>query len=75
MNILRLIKDYNILNRDIRPDNFIVSPLPNKQNNYLYSVYIIDFGLCRIRGKDKTDFEWERAKLTKDEEEAVGLII
>ena len=34
-----------------------------------------DSGLCRIRGADETDLEWGRAKYTKDEDGAVGLVM
>lgn len=75
VDIVRLMGDYNILNRDMRPDNFIVSPSSDRQDDQPYRVYMIDFGLCRIRGTDETGLEWGRAKSTKDEEGAVGLIM
>lgn len=75
VSIIRLMGDYNILNRDVRPDNFMVPPSSSSQDGQSYRVYIIDFDLCRIRGNEETDLEWGRAKSTKDEEGAVGLVM
>lgn len=75
VDIVRLMGDYNILNRDVRPDNFILSHSSDRRDVLSYSVYMIDFDLCNIRGKDEIDLEWGRAKSTKDEEGAVGLIV
>ena len=75
VSITRLMGDYNILNNDIRLDNYIVVASPGGHEGRPYRVYMIDFGLCRIRGEDETDFEWGRAKYNMDEEGAVGLIM
>lgn len=75
VSIVRLMGDYNILNRDVRPENFIVSPLLGGQEVQQYRVFMIDFGLCRIRREDETDLQWGMAKCTKDEEGAVGLVM
>lgn len=71
VHIVRVLGDNNILNKDVRPDNFMVSP----SDDGGYRVYMIDFGLCRFRGEDESDLDWGRAKYTKDEEGAVGLVM
>ncbi|KAK2813178.1 hypothetical protein FQN50_000856 [Emmonsiellopsis sp. PD_5] len=48
MEVVRL--QDNILNRDIRPDNFIVSPSPEGREGQSYRVLMIDFGGTRVRG-------------------------
>jgi hypothetical protein len=67
---VHLFGDHNILNKDVRPANFMVVP-----KNGTYSVFMIDFGQCRFRRKDETDAEWGRAKWGEDEEGAVALIM
>lgn len=71
VNIVRVLGDNNILNNDVRPDNFMVFSKGSGE----YQVFMIDFGLCRFRGKDESDLDWGRAKYTKDEEGAVGLVM
>jgi hypothetical protein len=63
-----MLGDYNILNRDVRPENFMVTSTADQ-----FQVFMIDFALCRFRGEDESDLAWGRAKHTKDEEGAVGL--
>lgn len=67
---VHLLSDHNILNMDVRPDNFMVVP-----ENDTYRVFLIDFGNCRFRRKDESDAEWGRAKWDQDEEGAAALII
>jgi hypothetical protein len=71
LGIVRVLGDRNILNRDVRHGNFMISPKGNNK----YQVFMIDFGQCRLRGKDETDFDWGRAKYRQDEEGAVGLVM
>lgn len=66
---VRLLRDYDILNRDVRPDNFIITSAPD------FQVFMLDFALCRFRGEEQSDLEWGKAKKTKDEEGAVGLVM
>lgn len=68
--IVQEVGDHNILNRDVRPDNFII-----QRDRSGYRVFMIDFGLARWRGRDESDRDWAKAKLTKDEEGAVGLVM
>lgn len=69
--IVQVIGDHGILNRDGRPDNFIVQ----RDRSGCYGVFMIDFGLARLRGRNESDLDWAKAKLNKDEEGAVGLVM
>ncbi|KAH9974590.1 hypothetical protein BGW80DRAFT_1301467 [Lactifluus volemus] len=69
--IVNVLGDQNILNKDVRPENFMVSAKKDEK----YQVYMIDFGQCRLRGKDETESEWGREKCSHDEEGAVGLVM
>lgn len=69
--IVQVVGDHNILNRDVRPDNFIVQ----SHRSCCYRVFMIDFGLARLRGRNESDRDWAKAKLNKDEEGAVGLVM
>ena len=69
--IVQIIGDHGVLNRDVRPDNFIVQ----HASSGCYRVFMIDFGLARLRGSNESDREWAKAKLIKDEEGAVGLVM
>ncbi|KAH6867726.1 hypothetical protein B0T10DRAFT_502161 [Thelonectria olida] len=70
IRIVHVLGDNNILNADVRPDNFVVVP-----KDQAYRVFMIDFGQCRLRRKDESDAEWGRAKWTQDEEGAVGAVM
>ncbi|KAL1844575.1 hypothetical protein VTK73DRAFT_2272 [Phialemonium thermophilum] len=70
--VVQVIGDHDILNRDVRPDNFIVC---RDEDGDEYRVFMIDFGLARVRRPDESDRDWAKAKLTKDEEGAVGLVM
>jgi hypothetical protein len=69
--IVNVLGDQNILNQDVRPENFMVSAKKDDK----YQVYMIDFGQCRLRRKDESESEWGRAKFNQDEEGAVGLVM
>jgi serine/threonine protein kinase len=69
--IVQVVGDHGILNRDVRPDNFIVQ----RDRTGSYWVFMIDFGLARLRGWNESDRDWAKAKLNKDEEGAVGLVM
>ncbi|CAG7556345.1 unnamed protein product [Fusarium equiseti] len=68
--IVHILNDHEILNADVRPDNFIVVPNDDK-----YEVFMIDFGQCRFRREDESDEQWGRAKWIQDEEGAVGYVM
>ncbi len=69
--IVQVIGDHGILNRDVRPDNFIVQ----RDKSDCYWVFMIDCGLARLRCWNEPDRNWAKAKLNKDEEGAVGLVM
>jgi len=69
--IVRIVGDNYILNRDVRPENFVVTQV----SEHDYKVFMIDFALCRFKGENESNAEWADAKFTKDEEGAVGLIM
>ncbi|RMD39894.1 hypothetical protein DV735_g5242, partial [Chaetothyriales sp. CBS 134920] len=74
VSIVRVLGDHNILNKDVRPENFIVfTAADGHEQQQQYHVFMVDFALCRFRGKDESDLDWGRAKHTKDEEGAVAL--
>jgi hypothetical protein len=82
VEIARSLGDHDILNRDVRPDNFIVSHRGgvNGQEEEEdpgggFQVFMIDFGQSRVRREDESDFDWGRAKWQQDEEGAVGLVM
>lgn len=54
---------YNILIRDVRPDNFMVVP-----ENHSYRVGMIDFANCRFRREDEIDADWGSVKWNEDKE-------
>lgn len=70
IQIVHVLGDHDILNTDVRPDNFIVVPKDDT-----YQVFMIDFGQCRFRREDESDAEWGRAKWRQDEEGAVGYVM
>ncbi|KAM0322550.1 hypothetical protein ACHAQA_009397 [Verticillium albo-atrum] len=71
---VQILGDHNILNRDVRPDNFVVAAT-SVDDDGTPQVFMIDFALCRFRGPEESDKEWGMAKCTKDEEGAVGLLM
>lgn len=81
IKIVHILGDHNILNTDVRPDNFVVVPkrrraqAMDEENSAEYQVFMIDFGQCRLRREDESDAEWGRAKWIQDEEGAVGAVM
>ncbi|KAL4722201.1 hypothetical protein ACLX1H_010978 [Fusarium chlamydosporum] len=70
IRIVHILGDKDILNTNVRPDNFIIVPKTD-----MCEVFMIDFGQCRVRRGDETDEEWGRAKWIQDEEGAVGFVM
>lgn len=69
--IVRVVGDHHILNRDVRPENFMVARVAEDA----FKVFMIDFALCRFKRDNESDREWAEAKFTKDEEGAVGFVV
>jgi hypothetical protein len=83
VDIARALGDYGVLNRDVRPDNFIVTRPSGSQDvseaekasKEEFGVFMVDSGQSRVRGEDESDFEWGRDKWQQDEEGAVGQVM
>jgi hypothetical protein len=76
-----VLGDNDILNTDVRPNNFIVSSRRDGMEpegvgeGGGYQVFMLDFGQSRVRREDQSDFDWGRAKWRQDEEGAAGLVM
>ncbi|CEI39751.1 hypothetical protein FVEN_g2029 [Fusarium venenatum] len=70
IEIVHIISDHNVLNDDVRPDNFMIVP-----NNGTYEVFMIVFGLCRVRRPGESDAEWGLEKWEANEERSLGSVI
>ncbi|KAK4211626.1 casein kinase I RAG8 [Rhypophila decipiens] len=76
IRIVHALSDRNVLNKDVRPDNFIVNrSYHNEQEDMVFRVAMIDFGQSRLRREDESDLDWGRAKWQQDEEGAVGQVM
>ncbi|CAE6406130.1 unnamed protein product [Rhizoctonia solani] len=67
VNIVDRYSDLNVLNRDVRLENFIVKPNGSE-------VVMIDFGHCRLRREGEDDQLWGETKSCQDEEGEVGYV-
>jgi hypothetical protein len=72
VNIVNLIGDYGVLNQDVRPENCIVT---KRATGPKHKVFLIDFGLARLRGERESDREWLEAKCRENEEHSMGAVI
>lgn len=63
VSLVHILGDNDILNRDVRPDNFIVVPL----DDGTYRICMFDFGQCRFRRDNETEEQWGFAKYHEDE--------
>ena len=68
---VHLLGDHNILDEDRHLKNFIISPKPDGK----FQVFMIDFGCRKFKGKDESDRAWGKAKLTENEEGAIGAVM
>ncbi|KAI0594418.1 hypothetical protein F4775DRAFT_574140 [Biscogniauxia sp. FL1348] len=68
-DVVHIMDDKNILNKDVRPENFLV--IPRRVNSSHYQPKMIDFGLCRLRQDSESEADWGYAKWIQDEEGAV----
>ena len=80
IRIVHALSDRDVLNKDVRPTNFIASGWSgddgdNDQAIEEFRIFMIDFGQSRLRREDEADPEWGRAKWRQDEEGAVGLVM
>ena len=73
VQVVNIVCDHNVLNKDVRPDNMIVRA--DEGSNHDYEVFMIDFAFSRLRQSDETDDEWREAKRSQDEEGAIGYVM
>jgi hypothetical protein len=66
-----LLSDFSILNEDTRLDNFIVSD----NGDGTFHTFMIDFGHCRFRGDEESDYEWACERRDTDEHGKVGQLM
>ncbi|KAB5559924.1 hypothetical protein GE09DRAFT_72547 [Coniochaeta sp. 2T2.1] len=59
---VQAVGDHGILNRGVRPDNFMV----RRDGSGYYRVFMIDFGLARLRGRNESDRDWARGQSQAD---------
>ncbi|KAL2188936.1 hypothetical protein L209DRAFT_252345 [Thermothelomyces heterothallicus CBS 203.75] len=69
VKIARALGDYGVLNKGVRPNNFMVRPRRGSHGGDAdggpsaeYRVFMIDFGQSRLRRDDESDLDWGRAK-------------
>ena len=77
IRIVHALSDRGVLNKDVRPANFIVSRSGDGYDQAVeeFRVSMIDFGQSRLRREDESDPEWGRVEWQQDEEGAVGLVM
>lgn len=69
LTIIRNYSAYDILNKDVRPSNFVIS-----ESSGGYRVVMLDFALCEFRD-DQPNTEWGRKKRSQDELGAIGMVM
>jgi len=73
VQVVNIVCDHNILNKDVRPDNMIVRA--DEGSNHDYEVFMIDFAFSRLRESNESDDEWRKAKWSQDEEGTIGYVM
>lgn len=74
VSIVNSISDHNILNKDVKPENFVVRKV-SSGGSATYRPVMIDFALCRARMLEESDASWRQEKRSQDEEGAVGFVM
>ena len=72
IQIVNRIGGRDICNKDVKTRNFIVRKDPDTGR---LKVFMIDFGLCRLRKRRLDDQDWKWMKAVMDEEGAVGKVM
>ncbi|KAL1845059.1 hypothetical protein VTK73DRAFT_1212 [Phialemonium thermophilum] len=76
-----ILKDSDVINQDVRPDNMLVCrTAPGGEDDdddagRGYRFVMVDFGLCRFREEGETIEKWGLAKHRQDEEGAMGEVM
>jgi hypothetical protein len=74
VSIVNAVSDCGILNKDVRPDNFMVRKIPANTGT-VYKPIMLDFALSRMRGSEESSAEWQEAKRSEDEEGGIGAVM
>ena len=74
VSIVNSISDRGILNKDVKPENFVVQKV-SSNGSTKYRPVMIDFALCRARTLDESHESWRQEKRSQDEEGAVGYVM
>lgn len=82
VRVVDRISDFEVLNEDVRVDNFLVRQeflAPASRDGGAPSVdgavVLIDLGQCRLRREDESEEEWIQAKWSQDETGAIGFVL
>ena len=70
--ITNMISDRGILNKDVRPANFMLREIPSFPG---YEVLMIDFAQCCLRDPNQSWEDWRTNQRNTDEEGAVGVVM
>ena len=77
--IVNRVSDLDILNKDVRLDNFLIreSALVKTEETEPepYPVVLVDLASCRFRQSDETDDAWKTDKHFWDESGALGYVL
>lgn len=69
---IHVLSDYEILNEDVRPANFMITPRATGANEY--RIVMIDFALSKIRTNESV-WTWGCEKASRDEEGRLGYLM
>lgn len=68
------IGDHDILNKDAKPENFVVRKI-SSNGSTTYRPVMIDFALCELRTPDESHASWRERERSQDEKGAVGFVM
>ncbi|KAF2432674.1 hypothetical protein EJ08DRAFT_677542 [Tothia fuscella] len=72
IRIINGICDHYIRNKDVNTRSFIIRGNPSATE---FSVRMIDFGHCVLKGADEGEQDWRKRKAREDEEGAIGVVM
>lgn len=74
VSIVNSVSDHGILNKDVKPENFVVRKTTSNAGTQ-YKPVMIDFAHSRLRKSDEANADWIEEKRSQDEEGAVGFVM
>jgi serine/threonine protein kinase len=74
VSIVNSISDQGILNKDVKPESFVIRKI-SSNGSTMYRPVMIDFALCRARALYESHASWRQEKRSQDEEGAVGFVM